>query len=83
MLLHVFAQGAGRDAQGRCSPVLALDLPVGRLESPHDALGIGLGKRPESGASRTRNPGYRKHVHQAKSRAPGVDHRPFDNVLWV
>ena len=49
MLLHAFAQGAGRDVQGHCGPILAFDLPVGRLEGPHDALGFRLGQRPGPG----------------------------------
>ncbi len=71
MLLHAYVQGAGRKAQDRCGPVLTLDLPVSRLEGPHDAVGFGLGKRPDSGDAQTQVPGFRKRVHQAKTGAPG------------
>ena len=83
MLLHAFAQGTGRQAQDRCGPVLALDFPVRRLEGPHDTLDFRLGKRLDSGNSQTRDPGFRKRVHQAQTGAPGVDHRPFDHVLQL
>ncbi len=47
---HAFAQGTGRETQGSCGSVFALDLPVGFFEGPDDVLGLELGKSLESRA---------------------------------